>query len=100
MFKHIVITFFSVRIVLGAVANPSELVTSDDIVVNQCRVRRKVVGEKGKRDLNLLAFEDATGKDGGEGEEVAEEVDDDEEGAKADVFVVVVGGKVEVAVTE
>ena len=58
------------------------------------------MGEKGKRDLNLLAFEDATGKDGGEGEEVAEEVDDDEEGAKADVFVVVVGGKVERAVTE
>ena len=59
-----------------------------------------MVGEKGKRDLNLLAFEDATGKDGGEGEEVAEEVDDAEEGAKADVFVLVVGGKVEVAVTE
>ena len=32
--------------------------------------------------------------------EVAEEVDDAEEGAKADVFVLVVGGKVEVAVTE
>ena len=59
-----------------------------------------MVGEKGKRDLNLVAFEDATGKDGGEGEEGAEEVDDDKEGAKADVFVVVVGGKVERAVTE
>ena len=34
--------------------------------------RRKLVGENGKRDLNLLVVEATTGKDGGE-EEVGEE---------------------------
>lgn len=57
--------------------------------------RRKLVGENGKRDLNLLVFEATTGKDEGE-EEVEEE---EEEGVKAGVFVLV-GGKEERAVTE
>jgi len=57
--------------------------------------RRKLVGENGKRDLNLIVVEATTGKDGGEGEVEEEE----EDGVKADVFVLV-GGKEERAVTE
>ena len=53
--------------------------------------RRKLVGEKGNRDLNLLVLEADAGMEGGE-----EEVEEEEEG---DVFVLV-GGKEERAVTE
>lgn len=52
--------------------------------------RRKLVGEKGNRDLNLLGVEAVAGMEGGE-----EEVEDGE----GDVFVLV-GGKEERAVTE
>ena len=62
-----------------------------------CTALLKLVGENGKRDLNLLVFEATTGKDGGEGVEEEEE----EEGVKADdVFVLVGGSREERAVTE
>lgn len=53
--------------------------------------RRKLVGEKGNRDLNLLVLEADAGMEGG-----GEEVEEDEEG---EVFVLV-GGMDERAVTE
>ena len=66
----------------------------ESILICHCTARRKLVGENGKRDLNLPGVEVTVGKGGGE-----EEVEEEGEGVKAGVFVLV-GGKEERAVTE